>query len=303
MVSKDDFNQEIKEKINDVVMYNQNKFAALAKYTGGQIIYKREIYIQRAQQYAGQAICDIIEMAKAYKVLKEMETEESFVDICETRLGVSKTTGYRWAKVAEAFGEYSRNEILKIGTSEVSKLQIIATAPAEEIYHLLSDGTFYGEDKEEIVKMSARELAEFMAQHKHQRHLNDALEKELHKKDIRIREKEIENRELRDQIAALKNDDPRLQVPEEVMQVIDKISAAEFALTNLYNYFNENIHNLPEGKVFEDMVKSRYTRFVALTDRIIEIMKKVAFRRGFPKYDISDLIPEDVEPPINSEPN
>jgi len=231
-------------------------------------------------------------MAKAYHVIKTMEAEESFAEICETRIGVSKSTGYNWAKVGEAFGGYTVRQMKDLGTAEISKLQILAQAPGEEIHHLLTDGTFYGEDKDEILSMSRRELSEFMAKQRYQENLIATLKKEVHDKNIKLRESEIGLRDKSAQIAALKGDDPRLQVPPGILPIMEMVDAAEYALDKLYNYFNDNIHDLPQEKEFESLINSRYSRFVARTDLIIEVMKKIAFRRGFPVYRVPGLEPE-----------
>lgn len=289
--TEEDFTQDIQMKVQDIQNHKENKFLSLAKYTGGLTRYNREYFIKIAQDSAAQAIHKIIEMAKAYYVLRTMETEESFTEICEIRMGVSKSTGYNWAKVGEAFGEYSIKQIKELGTTEVSKLQIFATAPAEEIYHLLTDGTFYGVEKDEVIKLSRRELSEFMAKQRYQENLIETLKQESREKSIKLREKELENKDIRRELEAMKEGDAARQMPEELKRFTELFDAAKFTLTKLYNYMNDNHKAVSTDPDVKEYVDSHYAQLEVKFDNIQKfIRERILFLNGeFPEYEIPGL--------------
>lgn len=284
----DEIGTEIQAKIKDIREFNEQRFLSLAKYTSGMTKYNREYFIRIAQSSAANAICNIVDMAKAYYVLRTMETEESFTEICETRMGVSKSTGYNWAKVGEAFGGYSIQQLRELGTAEVSKLQIIATAPAEEVYHLLTDGTFYGKEKDEIVNMSRRELTEFMAKQRYLENLIETLKDESSQKGIKLRESELERKDLQRELESLREGDAARQMPDDLKRFAELFDAAQFTLMKLYNYMNDNHKAISADPDIKDFVNGNHTRIEVLFDNITKFVReRILFPRGkFPEYEV-----------------
>jgi hypothetical protein len=156
------------------------------KAIGYELAYHRERVVQEAQFYMANSAEAMLQAGKRLVVLKEHEPHGDFVEILETRLGLSPRVAQKMMQASvkfldtKALSNASTSALLAIGKS---KLLELITEDSEDLAQLADGGTLAGMGLDDIERMTVREVRSALREARAEREADKVL---LDRKNAKI---------------------------------------------------------------------------------------------------------------------
>lgn len=177
----------------------QDKYSQLAAFTDGKVWNKKR-YIDMARESLQLHVVSGIQAGKALIVLKEMCAVGEFGEAIE-EVGINKMQASRLMRVAFRFSGFDKETAEALG---MTKLYTMLQAPVEETEKLLTDGKFLDMEKDDLIRLSTREL-------------NARIKEAVSKAKLDYEQERLKSDKLHEEKLALLEDKRKLQ--EELVKV------------------------------------------------------------------------------------
>jgi len=193
----------------------QDKYSQLAAFTDGRV-WDVKRYINIARESLQLHVVAGIQAGKALIVLKEMCDHGKFTEALQ-EIGITQQQSSKLMRVAFRFSGFDKETAEALG---ITKLYAMIQAPVEETEKLLTDGTFLGLEKDDLIKLSTREL-------------NARIKEAVSKAKLDYEQERLKSDKLHEEKLALQEDKRKLQ--EELV----KAKAGAPPKEELPAYWNE----------------------------------------------------------------
>ncbi len=154
----DDFNAELAGADQTTSDQLATQLTVIDATYGDGLPYDRERLVNEARFLLKNSAEAMLEAGKRLIVLKEHEPHGEFLRIVEERLGMARQVAHRMMQASVKFLDPKRPNVSALSNLGKTKLYELMVLDDEELEELAEGGTVAGVDKDDIERMTSREL-------------------------------------------------------------------------------------------------------------------------------------------------